>query len=289
MFEETNQTMESTELDNLPDSLFGDDDEVVEVTETVETEKETSGSEDNKTESEDKDSDKGENHAEAGEGANSTIRVKFNGEEKDISLDEARTLAQKGMNYDHVVSERDKNRDAFNFLLEKAKGQGITVEQLMEKERNEAANQRLEKKIEALRERDDDASEATLESLAKLELEAEDSRKERESAKAQEDEKNAKIEAWNKLFDVHPELTQREGGTKLSQEVFDLVDKKGLSPTEAYYAVRMRELEEKNKELAEQNKVMTDSQTARKKSVGSLSSDRAGDDEDEFLAGFSSY
>ena len=193
------------------------------------------------------------------------------------------------MNYDHVVSERDRNRSAFDFLAEKAKSEGITVEQLMERERNEAENQRLEKKIEALRERDDDASEATLESLAKLELEAEDSRKERETAEAAESEKNAKIEAWNKLFDVHPELTQREGGTKLSQEVFDLVDKNGLTPIEAYNTVRMRELEEKNKELAEQNKVMTDSQTARKKSVGSLSSDRAGDDEDEFLAGFSSY
>ena len=288
MFEETNQTMESTELDNLPESLFGDDDEVAEVTETVETEKETSGSEDNKTESETETETKGENHAEAGEDASSTIRVKFNGEEKDISLDEARTLAQKGMNYDHVASERDRNRSAFDFLAEKAKSEGITVEQLMERERNEAANQRLEKKIEALRARDDDASESTLETLAKLELEAEDFRKERESAKAQEDERKARIEAWNKLFDVHPELTQREGGTKLSQEVLDLVDKNGLSPIEAYNTVRMRELEEKNKELEQQNKVMSDSQAAKKKSVGSMSGDRAGDDEDEFLAGFNS-
>ena len=292
MFDETNQAGGNTELDNLPDSLFGDDEVEVEeetATETAEENNE-SGSEDNKEEGKTDDkASEGENHTEGKADDSSTIRVKFNGEEKEITLSEARTLAQKGMNYDHVVSERDKNRDAFNFLLEKAKGQGITVEQLMEKERNEAENQRLEKKIEALRERDDDASEATLESLAKLELEAEDSRKERETARAAESEKNAKIEAWNKLFDVHPELTQREGGTKLSQEVFDLVDKNGLTPIEAYNTVRMRELEEKNKELAEQNKVMTDSQTARKKSVGSLSSDRAGDDEDEFLAGFSSY
>ena len=287
MLEETNLTMESTELD-LPDSLFGDDEVTADVTETVETEKETSGSEDNKTESETETETKGENHAGDEGKDSSTIRVKFNGEEKDISLEEARTLAQKGMNYDHVVSERDKNRDAFNFLLEKAKGQGITVEQLMEKERNEAANQRLEKKIEALRERDDDASEATLETLAKLELEAEDSRRERESAKAQEDENKAKIEAWNRLFDVHPELIQREGGTKLSQEILDLVDKKGLSPIEAYNTVRMRELEEKNKELEQQNKVMTDATASRKKSVGSLAGEQS-TEEDEFLAGFSSY
>ncbi len=37
----------------------------------------------------------------------STITVKYNGEEKQISLEEAVVLAQKGMNYDHVVAERD--------------------------------------------------------------------------------------------------------------------------------------------------------------------------------------
>lgn len=286
MFEETNQAA-GAELEELPESLF-DDDEVEEETETAEVETEEE-EETNKTESKGEETAKGENHAEAGEGASSTIRVKFNGEEKDISLDEARTLAQKGMNYDHVASERDRNRSAFDFLAEKAKSEGITVEQLMERERNEAANQRLEKKIEALRARDDDASEATLETLAKLELEAEDSRKERESAKAQEDERKARIEAWNKFFDKHPEFIKRDGGQQLPQEVFDLVNNNGLSPIEAYYTVRNKELEEKNKELEQQNKVMTDSQAAKKKSVGSMSGDRAGDDEDEFLAGFSSY
>lgn len=289
MFEETNQAA-GAELEELPESLFGEDEETVTETEPEETEnKEEAGENTDNTESEDKDSDKGGNHAEAGESASSTIRVKFNGEEKDISLDEARTLAQKGMNYDHVVSERDRNRNAFDFLAEKAKSEGITVERLIERERNEAANQRLEKKIEALRARDDDASESTLETLAKLELEAEDSRKERESAKAQEDERKARIEAWNKFFDEHPEFIKRDGGQQLPQEVFDLVNNNGLSPTEAYYTVRNKELEEKNKELEQQNKVMSDSQAAKKKSVGSMSGDRAGDDEDEFLAGFSSY
>lgn len=36
-----------------------------------------------------------------------TLTVKYNGEEKKISLEEAAVLAQKGMNYDHVVAERD--------------------------------------------------------------------------------------------------------------------------------------------------------------------------------------
>ena len=36
-----------------------------------------------------------------------SIEIKYNGEKKTISLEEAAVLAQKGMNYDHVVSERD--------------------------------------------------------------------------------------------------------------------------------------------------------------------------------------
>ena len=36
-----------------------------------------------------------------------TLTVKYNGESREISLEEAVVLAQKGMNYDHVVAERD--------------------------------------------------------------------------------------------------------------------------------------------------------------------------------------
>lgn len=42
-----------------------------------------------------------------GEAMPEFITVKYNGEERQISLEEAVVLAQKGMNYDHVVAERD--------------------------------------------------------------------------------------------------------------------------------------------------------------------------------------
>ncbi len=74
MTEETNQVMER-ETDALPEMLF-------DAAETT--------------------------HAQGGEGAvPQTITVKYNGEERQISLEEAVVLAQKGMNYDHVVAERD--------------------------------------------------------------------------------------------------------------------------------------------------------------------------------------
>mgnify|MGYP006898626080 CR=1 FL=1 len=280
MFEETNQAMEENEMENLPENLF-DDEEAGEVTPPASDEGE-SGSDSDKAKDTDESGKTGENHAEETAPSGSTLRVKYNGEERDITLEEARTLAQKGLNYDHVVAERDKNRVAFDFLRERAKSEGITVEQLIEKERDKTENQRLEAKMTEIRARDDDASEETVENLARLELELERHNAEKESAKALEEANKKQIEGWNKLFRQHPELMGENGAApKVSQKVFDLVNKEGLSPIEAYYT-------ERNRELEEQNKVMTDSQAAKKKSVGSMSGDRAGTDEDEFLAGFNS-
>jgi hypothetical protein len=280
MFEETNQAMGENEMENLPDSLFGDDEADTGAAEEVE---ENESGSDSSNPGEAAGGENGENHAGESTGANgSSIRVKYNGEERDISLDEARTLAQKGLNYDHVVAERDKNREAFAFLLERAKSEGMTVEQFIENERGKSENQRLEEKKAEIRARDDDASEDTVENLARLELELEKHNAEKESAKALEEANKKQIEGWNKLFRQHPELMGENGAApKVSQKVFDLVNKEGLSPIEAYYT-------ERNRELEEQNKVMTDSQAAKKKSVGSMSGDRAGTDEDEFLAGFNS-
>lgn len=277
MFDETNQAVEEGFEAELPENLFDDDDVGEDV--GYASEEGESGSEAEAEQNSEAGEEKGENHAEGPEKKEegSAIRIKYNGEEKDLSLEEARTLAQKGMNYDHVVGERDRNRNAFEFLSKRAKAEGITVEQLMEREEQRAANQRLEAKMEEIRERDDDASDETIKSLARLELEAEEARREREKAKEEENEKNTEIEGWKRLFKEHPELIEADGSSKVSKGVFDLV-KQGYSPTEAYFIERTRELEE-------QNKMLTAAETAKKKSVGSLSGVGKAE-EDDFLAGF---
>lgn len=275
MNDETNQMMDSG-AGELPDNLFDEDVETAVETETAEVETES----DSKAEQTDEGSN-GENHAEETEKTDaSTIRVKFNGEEKDISLDEARTLAQKGMNYDHIVEERDRNKNAFDFLVEQAKSKGMTVEDYIAGERANAENQRIDEKMRVLRERDDDASDETLRNLAKLELAEEEAKKKREEAEASETEKNNEIEGWNKLFKAHPELIEKDGQTKITDEVFKLV-REGHSPTEAYYITRVRELEEKSK-------IEESAEKAKNKSIGSLRGDQT-TDEDAFLEGFDSF
>lgn len=276
MFDETNQMMESG-AEELPENLF--DDEVETTVEADESEVET---ESNSEEEQNAGAgDNGENHTgETDEGGEASIRVKFNGEEKDISLDEARTLAQKGMNYDHIVEERDRNKNAFDFLMEQAKSKGMTVEDYIAGERANAENQRIDEKMRVLRERDDDASDETLRNLAKLELAEEEANKKREEAEASETEKNNEIEGWNKLFKAHPELIEKDGNAKITDEVFKLV-REGHTPTEAYYMTRIKELETKNQ-------IEESSKKAKEKSIGSLKGDQS-KDEDAFLEGFDSF
>ncbi len=275
MFEETNQTMEENEVGNLPENLFEDDE--VDTETTIAPEEGENGGNSNEEPHEEGEKN-GENHADGNaDSEGSTIRVKYNGEERDLSLEEARTLAQKGMNYDHIVAERDQNRNAFEFLLERAKSEGITVEELIERERGRSEEQKLEEKKSEIRARDDDASEETIETLARLELESEKNRAERERAGALEEKNNAEIEGWKRLFRERPELINEDGGAKISKGVFDLV-KAGHTPIEAFYIDRNRELEA-------QNRVMTDASNAKKKSIGSLAGVQ-NTDEDDFLAGF---
>lgn len=56
--------------------------------------------------------------------------VKYNGEEKKLTLSEAKTLAQKGMNYDHVLSQRE---DAHRALDALATREGLTRAELISK------------------------------------------------------------------------------------------------------------------------------------------------------------
>ena len=61
-----------------------------------------------------------------------TLKVKYNGEEKELTFDEAVILAQKGMNYDKVTAERDTLRNSKEKqILEKfAKASGMNIEGL---------------------------------------------------------------------------------------------------------------------------------------------------------------
>ena len=58
------------------------------------------------------------------------LELDFLGQKKTVTLEEARTLAQKGMNYDHVAQQRDElqNSPAMKLVRELAAKNGVTPE-----------------------------------------------------------------------------------------------------------------------------------------------------------------
>jgi len=222
VFDETNMTEEQEIA--LPDKLFESDD----------ISKEESS---------------GENHT-AGE----TLTIKYNGEEKSITLEEAKILAQKGMNYDHVVAERDtRYKRELDFLDRVAKSRGLTRAQYMEQQdaRSEAANPET-------------PSEAGGRERAS-----------RQIMRITESLKAAK--PWHDLFKKYPDIERQEAFSTLSESVA-----RGMSPIEAY----------QEKLIAEKENLLRLERSARAaagKSVGSLGGDAAETHRDEFLEGFTMY
>lgn len=182
-----------------------------------------------------------------------TLRIKYNGEERDISLDEARILAQKGLNYDHVLAERDtRYQRELNALDAVAARQGMTRAQYIASVEN---------------------------SLPQNNAEDYDSIRTAASLRAKEQIKRLEESVglsgpWGNLFRKYPELSRKEAYSDLSDDV-----RSGMSPLEAY---QTRLLAQKEKEL----QIAKNNGAAANRSVGSLEGDGQGEKLDDFLVGF---
>lgn len=196
----------------------------------------------------------------AEEPAEQTFDLKFLGETKTVNRDEVITLAQKGLNYDKVVAERDTTkseleqlggisllRDCKEFLEELAAESRMTVSDLMDSTRAEV----LAKK------------EGLDNSVALQRIKLDRDRKAFEAEKARKEaERKAKNEAEEKqnrdilsFVQAYPEVQPQD----IPKEVWDSVHRDGISLTAAYSAFENKKLREEVKawkskaETAEQN------------------------------------
>ena len=226
MFDETNKREEN--IASLPEKLFGDDGDVT-----------AAGIyEENQTDTYEAEEDK--------------ITIKYNGEEREISLDEARILAQKGMNYDHVVAERDtKYKRELDFLDRMAAEQGMSRMQYMDSREKNTAPER--------------------EAFGEAEASAERAR----AQIARISESVGLSGAWSNLFRAYPSLSRSEAEHELRDAV-----KGGLTPLEAY---QQKLLSEREREL----RAIRQNEMSAMRSVGSLGSDLVKAEKDDFLEGFS--
>lgn len=198
MFEETNQTMdttatpEDTHSDIDLDDLFDlDDDEGNQLAEDESNEDETQ-----QQQPEDTETQKPETNAENQK--KPILTVKHLGVEKELSEEEARALAQKGMDYDHLRQQYDglKNSEELTLLDQMAAEMGMDRASYIKALSQFNQNQATAQYVEELKKQYPNTDEAVLQELAKTQL-----------TQRQEQEKQAK-------------LTQQQQAEKQQKEAF---------------------------------------------------------------------
>lgn len=262
MFDETNQTQEV----DMPESIF---EESIEESPAAE---EPQGQDSAKPAEEgagalDAEQEQGEKEQ--------TLRIKYNGEERDIPISEAITLAQKGMNYDHVLAERDtKYRREIGILDRYAKQSGMTREEYVRYLESSEAALAEDMEFQKLKNTYPDADDTLLRNLAQREIKLKKEEDFAQEKRKRQEEDEAKRKPWNAFFKEFPDVRPES----LPQDFFDDVSK-GDTPIEAFLKRRVKELEEKVT-IAEKNRENAE------KSPGSARGDAAKKEVDSFLLGF---
>lgn len=266
MFEETNQTEEM----ELPEKLFPDDEMMFEeeVAEEV-----VAPSEDEMTaEAEELVAEEVPAEATPAD-VEKFLRVKYNGEERDLAEEEARTLAQKGMNYDKILGERD---NLVSIIDQYANASNMTRDQFVDFLKTNLERNAAEGQINELRGSYPGASDDILNELARL-------RGEVDTYKNKEKEENERIEAenaqrkpWVDFFTRHPDIQP----DTLGEDIFKSVEG-GMSPEEAYLTKMLNEANAKN-QVSQQNEKNINNAIGSAKGVGKRVT------ADPFLEGFNS-
>ena len=207
-----------------------------------------------------------------------TIKIKYNHEEQEISLDEARELAQKGKNYDKLQEKLQQleNDPARTLVEQLAQEQGMEVSEFI------TAYQQWQEqaKLEQLTQQNipEDVAKEILESRKEREA-----RKQQEKQQQEEAKKNAEAQDFFKYFS---EVNGREfmpNQDKIPPEVFEM-NAQGVPLKFAYMQHHNNQLQQQLKVL-KQNK--TNEQRAPIQGVTSHGSQEVAA-EDDFLKGFNS-
>ena len=206
----------------------------------------------------------------------SFLNIKFNGEEKSLTEEEARTLAQKGMNYDRFYEPIERLARMNNMSV------GDYVNQL-----NDTQFQyELSKTMDELREdpKYENVNDEVLEEIAKTRVENLIGERDKYYADQQKEQADAQAEAVkrdvDKFFNEYPEYKDK-GPDALNPKVFEYVNK-GYTLLEAYNKFQRESV--KQSQIEAQAKASKLNEENKKKSLGSTTN-AGSTDSDPFLKG----
>lgn len=223
-------------------------------------------------------------HDERGEEAEEDeIEVKFLGETRRLSKEEAKTLAQKGLNYDHLQEELEalKNNALYQAAIKGAKSLQMS-EQDFANYLDERARDFQVKKISKERGIDEEAAKEVVSALRDKEKEAEGITSQISELKRENDElkefkrinelKEQMRSEWKAFSEKHPQFKTMDD---LPKEVKEDI-KAGQDVDQAYIKYENAQLKSELKK-----------REAAAKSPGAAKGNSSGEDEeDDFLKGF---
>ena len=208
--------------------------------------------------------------------------LKYNKEIKQYTKQQVTELAQKGLNYDHVIEQRDRLQQE-NADLAKFKDEYSGVFETLES-MAEAAGKKLPEFLTSIRMNmlvaqgvsQETARERILREDAERRLQASAAEENRKS-KAEERQREDIRRFQEKYKDVDPKT--------IPQEVWQAVGK-GELLVDAYGDYQRRDLERQLKEANEKLAIRAKNESNKQKSLGSLQSTKQETGKDPFLEGF---
>lgn len=277
MLEEYTNPEATEEIDEDGSDLFDEGDDLFEDDETAEDE--TAETEEDEQTSEPETVEQKKEPDAAGK-----IRVKYNGEDRELTMEEAVAYAQKGMNYDKVVAERDRLRPgekALQVLGKFAEMNGMSVEQYTEFLEGQQKAVTVQREIESIRAKHPDVSDDLAREIAEMRAEARRKETEEREAARRRSEEEANQKPWRDFVREYPEMKDI---TKLPEDVIKGIQD-GLTPVEAMLRHERAERDKKIEELTAKLETKDKNRKNKEKAIGSAASSAGGGEKDPFLEG----
>lgn len=198
------------------------------------------------------------------------------GEVREVSLEEMKSLAQKGWDYDHVRQGYDQYKEMFNELVA---GTDVTPQQFVQEYRQGLMEAEIQERTAEIME-SELVNESIAERLARAEIENKYANKQRES-ETQAENQRLQAEAQQKqqvmadiemLVNIRPEIA--EANFKFPDEVMKMVSS-GMPLSSAYLGWVAKQSEVKATQLEQTLK-------NGQKDVGSMKS-TGGNESDDFI------
>ena len=294
-------TNEGSNDESFLDGLFGDTNRAEterDETETEETTEESEETENGEAESQEESTEQVENQEEK-----PFLTIKYNGEDENLTMEQAIELAQKGRNYDkkeqqyqdlksrNELLEQAVNSKPFQVINQISKELGLTAEQFADYLTQYNEKNKYNQVFNSLKAKYPNADDEVINQLTSAQLNNNYLKKQNlEAQNLGKSQMEAKVKVENELREFHdkyPNVTDKD----LTDDVLEDI-KNGMNVTQAYEKhlqaltqAKNNDLEKQIEELKKQLEATKTNNKVKQKSTGSLKGNGNNSTSDPFLDG----